>query len=60
MPSTLKDGNYHNQYRNWQINQPIFDGRGKYKKLNKAEKNIVKKEANEMLIEYGYIKNDEW
>lgn len=47
-------GKNHNQYRNWQINQPIFDGRGKWKELSEEEIEFINKYAGEMLSEYGY------
>lgn len=53
-------GKNHRQHRNWQINQPIFDGRGKWKKLNQKEKNIINELAAPMLIEYNYIKDIDW
>jgi hypothetical protein len=47
-------------HRNWQINQPLFDGRGRWKDMNDKEKNLVKQRANDMLIEYGFVKDDTW
>ncbi len=45
----------HLQYRNWQINQPIFDGRGKWKKeLSGDEVALIEKRAGDMLRAYGY------
>lgn len=32
-PGTGKDGEEHIKLRSWQVNQPIFDGRGRYKKI---------------------------
>jgi hypothetical protein len=51
---------HHNQYRNWQINQPLFDGRGKWKRMTEQEKLVVKEHANEMLVDYGYVDNVNW
>ncbi len=48
-------GKKHEQYRNWQINQPLFDGRGRWKKMSTEELSLVNGMANEMLIEFGYI-----
>ncbi len=50
----------HKLYRNWQINQPLFDGRGKWKKLSIAEKKYFKEMAGQMLRECGYVDNDAW
>ncbi len=60
LPNSAHAGN-HAQYRNWQINQPIFDGRNKWKsKMSDEEKNLFKRMAGTMLMEYGYADNDEW
>jgi len=60
-PESVKDGEGHDQYRNWQINQPIFDGSGRWKnEMNEEEKNYFKKEAGKMLIKYGYSEGLEW
>jgi Sulfotransferase family len=53
-------GDKHEQYRNWQINQPFFDGRGKWKRLTESEKDLIKNIAGDMLIEYGYVKDSSW
>jgi len=50
----------HDLYRNWQINQPLFDGRGRWLRLTEEEKNLIKEKAGEMLIEYGYAKDLNW
>ncbi len=47
-------------YRNWQINQPLFDGRGKWQALSLEDKNLIKQKAGEMLIEYGYATDLHW
>jgi hypothetical protein len=52
-PSTATQKN-HKQYRNWQINQPLFDNRGRWKKLSADELTIVNDIAGELLIELGY------
>jgi hypothetical protein len=46
---------YHRQYRNWQINQPLFDGRGKWERLSDEELCLIYSIAGELLIELGYI-----
>jgi hypothetical protein len=53
-------GENHVMYRNWQINQPLFDGRGKWKRLSEDEKRLIKTTAGDMLIEYGYTEDMEW
>jgi hypothetical protein len=53
-------GDNHVQYRNWQINQPLFDGRGKWTKLSAGEKDLIKTVAGDMLIEYGYCSDKAW
>jgi hypothetical protein len=53
-------GRNHNINRNWQINQPLFDGRGKWKNLSKSEKKLVKSFGNEMLIKYNYVSHKNW
>lgn len=51
---------HHGEYRNWQINQPLFDGRGRWKKdLTSEEFETVMKKGREMLITCGYIEKDE-
>lgn len=64
--STKKDrppnafGTNHEAYRNWQINQPLFDGRGRWKRLTEGEKRLVKSGIGDTLIKYGYVKDAEW
>ena len=53
-------GENHDQYRNWQINQPLFDGRGKWKRMTEPEQVNVKEQANQMLGAYGYVDNENW
>lgn len=51
----------HEKYRNWQINQPIFDGSGRWKdEMSKRDKKIVKEVAGDKLIEYGYAEDYKW
>lgn len=53
-------GEDHDQYRNWQINQPLFDGRGRWHSLTAEEKNLIKKTGNDLLLELGYITDRDW
>ena len=47
-------GEHHNQHRNWQINQPIFDGRGRWKSLSAIDLTLIDRIAGPMLAEFGY------
>ena len=47
-------------FRNWQINQPLFDGRGKWQGLSPEDKDLIKRKAGDMLIEYGYATDLNW
>ena len=50
-----ESGTQHREHRNWQINQPIFDGRGKWKKeLSADDAAFIEQRAGAMLREYGY------
>jgi glycosyltransferase involved in cell wall biosynthesis len=52
---------YYSKLRNWQINQPIFDGRGRWKKeMTKEQKEIFKQKAQLYLEKFGYVTNDKW
>jgi hypothetical protein len=51
----------HAQYRNWQINQPIFDGSGRWEKeLDVEEKKIIKEIGGDMLVRYEYAEGYGW
>ena len=45
----------HNQYRNWQINQPIFDSRSQWINLNKDEIYLLESMGGQLLGEFNYI-----
>ncbi|MCP4469130.1 MAG: sulfotransferase [Gammaproteobacteria bacterium] len=56
-------GKDHKEYRNWQINQKLFDGSGKWvKEMTKEEKASFKadKEAMQMRINLGYTTDNDW
>jgi hypothetical protein len=53
-------GENHELYRNWQINQPLFDGRGKWRQMTEEEKRLVKAKAGQLLIELGYAEGLDW
>lgn len=48
-------GENHAQHRNWQINQPLFDGRKTYKEMSAEELAMVERIAGPMLAEFGYL-----
>jgi hypothetical protein len=51
----------HHKLRNWQINQPLFDGTGRWKiEMKEQDKIIFKKVSKDYLIEFGYAPNDVW
>lgn len=45
----------HAQHRNWQINQPLFDGRGRWKELSDNEICQITDIGGELLTELGYL-----
>jgi hypothetical protein len=45
----------HDQFRNWQINQPLFNNCGKWKLLSEEEKSRIHEIGLELLSELGYI-----
>ena len=58
-----ESGKDHKYYRNWQVNQKLFDGSGKWvKEMSEEEKARFKtdKDAMELLIEFGYADGDDW
>ncbi|NEP87856.1 MAG: tetratricopeptide repeat protein [Okeania sp. SIO2C2] len=60
-PEKINSITEHKQYRNWQINQPLFDGRGRWKEeMTEGEKVIFKKKAQKYLLEFGYVEDDNW
>lgn len=51
----------HNQLRNWQINQKLFDGSRKWQvEMSPEERLLFKQVAGEMLIRYGYESDMNW
>jgi hypothetical protein len=56
-------GKDHKDYRNWQINQKLFDDSGKWiKEMTDEEKTCFKadKDAMQLLIDFGYVTGDDW
>ena len=54
-PPDERDGSGHRQNRAWQLGQPLFDGRGRYKDFNKMQLDYVLARQKNMLLELGYI-----
>lgn len=51
----------HERYRNWQINQPLFDSRGKWKEsMSAQDRETFSEMANSALIEFGYETSADW
>ena len=45
----------HGEFRRWQVAQPLFDGRGRWRSgLNRDETQFIYQRAGEALIRYGY------
>lgn len=61
-PEGIKTHSDHMNNRNWQINQPIFDGRGRWvREMSDGEKNRVKHSLGQQLLErFGYVTNSDW
>jgi len=56
-PDAIKTHDDHNANRNWQINQPIFDGRGRWRaEMTEAEKQQFKNSPAQTLLEqFAYV-----
>jgi hypothetical protein len=56
-----ENGKKHDAYRNWQINQPLFDGSGKWlKEMTDEDKVLFKRRAQPMLERLGYAADKAW
>ena len=53
-----ESGADHTQFRNWQINQAIFDSRGRWKDLSHEEKAYVQEIGSDLLRELGYVDSE--
>lgn len=51
---TSVSGENHISYRIWQVNQPLFDGRGKWREFSTQELDLVLGRAGAELAELGY------
>lgn len=58
-PNSTKEGAAHNEHRNWQINQPLFDGRGRWKELSSEDLQRVTQIGGDLLAELGYREPDD-
>ena len=52
-PASESPGN-RNEFRSWKVNQPIFDTRGKWKKLPEEDQIMIHEIGAELLAELGY------
>lgn len=61
-PDSINTHQDHMDYRNWQINQPIFDGRGRWRgEMTEVEKQTFKESFGQHLLEYfSYTSNSKW
>lgn len=54
-------GQNHKTNRNWQINQPIYDARGRWRKdMTQEQKVMFNSIAGSLLIKLGYVINYNW
>lgn len=54
-------GTGHRNYRMWQVSQPLFDGRGKWRQeMTDDERLLFKRLAGDALVRFGYAKDLEW
>ena len=55
------NGREHNALRNWQINQPLFDGSGRWREeMTPEQKATFKKVAGRLLVRLGYAADRNW
>jgi len=60
-PEKMQNRLDHLNLRNWQINQPLFDGRGRWKtEMTEEHKIIFKEKAQKNLVQFGYVEDDNW
>lgn len=61
-PKSIRSPKDHINLRNWQVNQPLFDGRGKWKSdLKKADIDFIKSSpAQDLLVKLKYVDGDDW
>lgn len=57
----LVDHDDHQRLRHWQINQPLFDGRGRWRRgLTDEEKSVFRSLAGRALHDWGFVRDDQW
>ena len=54
-PPDETDGDNHQQLRRWQLSQPLFDGRGRYKDFSPEQYRYVFSRQEKLLMKLGYI-----
>ena len=54
-PQLARSRNEILKLRAWQVSQPLFDGRGRYKELDEKQYDYVYRRQKKMLSELGYI-----
>ena len=60
-PKTISTHEDHHKLRNWQINQPLFDGRGRWKlEMVDVEKEVFKQQAQKYLEQFSYATDSYW
>jgi tetratricopeptide (TPR) repeat protein len=61
-PDFIKTHEDHVNNRNWQINQPIFDGRGRWctEMIPAEQRQFKMSRAQALLEQFGYVDNSDW
>ncbi|WP_413166734.1 tetratricopeptide repeat-containing sulfotransferase family protein [Capilliphycus salinus ALCB114379] len=60
-PKNIDTAEDYKNLRNWQINQPLFDGRGRWiKEMTEDDKVIFKDKAQKYLEQFGYTDANSW
>lgn len=50
-----------NEFRNWQVHQPLFDGSGRWRtEMSEEDKPVFKEKAGELLMTFGYAEDLNW
>jgi len=54
-------GDNHNTYRAWQVNQPVYDARNRWRKeMTLSERERFIEQANDLLVYFGYESGGKW
>ena len=60
-PEEIKSIIDHKNLRNWQVNQPLFDGSGRWREeMSIEEKKLFKAKGQKLLEELQYANNIDW